>query len=73
MQDIFIHVRKNVQVGNDQEKVRSEWNSHSKKEFPLQKPNWEKLNLHIDTCTKKHIVSQVNNYFPIGGHSVTLT
>ena len=60
---------KNVQVGNDQEKVQSERTSH-----PINrgvgKTNKKTLR-NLGTYTRKHTASRVSSYSPIGGNSVT--
>ena len=56
---------KKVQVGNDQENAQSVRNFHSKnRDGKNYIDNWVLI-------LRKHIVSRVSGYFPIGGHSVT--
>ena len=59
---------KNVQVGKDQEKAQSEKDSHSKNRGG-KKPNQQSGTYTMKTFRKPN--EQL--FFPIGGHSVTLT
>ena len=67
MHDILQGQYKKVQVGNDRKRC-------SRKEIPTPKTEMgKKLNWQLGTYTRKHIISRVSSYFPIGGHSVTQT
>ena len=52
-----------VHVGNDQEMVQSERSPHSKP------GGGKRIDNHV-LILREHIFSQVDSYFPIGGHSV---
>ena len=47
---------------------------HNQKEIPIPKTEMRKnlINAHV-LIQRKHIVSGVNSYFPIGGHTITQT
>ena len=62
------YYRKKVQVGNDQEKVQSEKDSHSKNRGGKKKQTNNKV---LRPCI--HLISRMSSYFQIGGHSVTKT
>ena len=63
-------INKKVQIGNDQEKAQSERNSHSKNS----KKGGGKTQIDNKVLIlRKHIVSRVSSYFPIGDHSVIRT
>ena len=53
---------KKVKVGNAQKKAQSERNSHSKNR------GGEKNDIYV-LILRKHFVSRVSSYFPIGGQS----
>ena len=55
-------------MGNDQEMAQSERNSHS-----INRGVGKKLILHLGTDTKKTYRKPSEQFFPIGGHSVTRT
>ena len=48
------------------------WKRRNQEEIPTSNPEMgENLNLYSGTYVlKKHVVSRVSSYFPIGGHSV---
>ena len=66
MTDSFNCCYEKVKVGNDKEMARSERNSYSKNRYG------EKF-IIIRYLLRKHIVSRVSSFFPIGAHSVTQT
>ena len=63
---LSVHSTKYIlQAGNDQEKARSERNSHSKNRGGKNLiDNWVLI-------LRKHNVSRASSYFGIGGHTVT--